>query len=139
IISEAATVVAPTPFQIDITGGEPFLDFNLLVKVVAHGATLGAFMTCMTNGYWATSPEVAIAKLRVLKDIGLQSLSVSTSGPHQQFVPLKRVRQALDAARSIGLPTELKVAVQKGDHDEGGLIDQCKQQLAADVISTFTI
>jgi hypothetical protein len=52
---------------------------------------------------------------------------------------MKRVHQALEAARAIGLPTELKVAVQKGDHDEGGLIDQCKQQLSADVISVFTI
>lgn len=139
IISEAATVSGSAAFQVDITGGEPFLDFDLLQQVVAHGASLGAHMSCMTNGYWATSPEVATEKLRVLKDKGLQALGVSTSQPHQQFVALNRVRQALESARAVGLTTELKIAVQKGDHDVGGLIDQCRRQLHADVVSVFAI
>jgi hypothetical protein len=139
IIAEAATVPGRRPFQIDITGGEPFLEFELLVEVIEYGVSLGAFMSCMTNGYWATSPEKAVAKLQILKDKGLHSLGVSTSRPHQQFVPMRRVRVALDAARSIGLPTELKVAVQKGDFDDGGFIDECKRELHATVTSVFTI
>src|SRR5581483_3495639 len=97
--------------EISITGGEPFLDFALLRDVVAHGTRRGAQMTCVTNAYWATSPEKALALLSQLKDAGLLLVAISTSHFHQQFVKKQRVERALGAARRIKLDTELKLVL----------------------------
>jgi len=40
-MNEAAAIEDQEPLCFDITGGEPFLNFEMLVAVVAHGATLG--------------------------------------------------------------------------------------------------
>lgn len=108
LIREGTVLAEKEPLQISITGGEPFLDFTQLLRVVAYGTSLGAIMSCVSNGYWATSPEAAEGKLKTLKDAGLSLLAISTSSFHERFVSRKRVRRALDAARRVGLECVLK-------------------------------
>jgi hypothetical protein len=135
-MKEAAAVKDQTTLRFDLTGGEPFLDFEGLLDLVRFGAGLGAQVTCVTNAYWATSSERAESLLTQLKSAGLWSISVSTSRHHVQFVPLKRVQLALALARTVGLTTEIKVAVMQSDNAKDGLIDQCRQQISdVDLVS----
>src|SRR5258708_11409695 len=71
LMNEAAAIEDQEPLGFDITGGEPFLNFEMLVAVIAHGAALGAqAISCVTNAFWARTDEIASAKLARLKKAG---------------------------------------------------------------------
>lgn len=139
LMDEAATIEDGQILKFDITGGEPFLDFALLVEVVSHGAKLGGVVTCVTNAYWARTDEFAKRKLVVLKQSGLTSLSVSVSRFHQQFVPLHRARRALTIASDLGISTELKGAITMRDLMSGGVLSEWERSLNADGINIFPV
>lgn len=140
LMDEAAAVSASAALRFNLTGGEPFLDFDLLVRVVTHGAKLGGVVTCATNAYWARSDEITREKLSTLRAAGLLALSVSVSRFHQRYVPLSRVRRVLDIAPEFDLQTELKGAVTQGDLGPRGAIRGWQRELAhADRINIFPI
>lgn len=134
LMDEAAVIwrrerVRGEQLQFCISGGEPFLDFARLTAVVAHGARLGAKVTCVTNGYWASSDEKARAKLAALRQAGLYMLAVSTSRFHRQFVKLERVERALKLAREGGLRLGLKCAITAAeDRGPEGLEHWAREQ-----------
>jgi organic radical activating enzyme len=139
LMDEAAAIEDGQPLSFDITGGEPFLNFEMLVAVVAHGAQLGGEVSCVTNAYWARTDEIAIAKLTQLSNSGLTSLSVSISRFHQQFVPLHRAQRALKFAAEIGISTELKAAVTRADLKVGGLVSQWQESVEAEWVNVFPV
>jgi hypothetical protein len=139
LINEAAEIEDGSPLVIELTGGEPFLDFELLVDVTARARSLGAEVSCVTNAYWARSLEKATSMLARLRFAGLGYLSVSVSRFHQQFVPLDRVRIALESAVALGIVTELKGAVTSRDVEPGGALHEWKQFLDADKINIFPV
>jgi MoaA/NifB/PqqE/SkfB family radical SAM enzyme len=105
-----------------ISGGEPFLDFPLLIEAIAHGHRLGAETSCVSNAYWASSDAKAQGLLEQLKVAGLDLLAVSTSRFHQQFVKRSRVERALRIARDIGLDTQLKFVRTRSDEEDEATI-----------------
>jgi len=139
LMNEAAAIQDGQPFAIDLTGGEPFLEFDLLVDIISHGVRLGAAVGCVTNAFWARDDAVARTKLTMVRDAGLSLLSVSVSRFHQSFVPLHRARRALTIASMLGMDTELKGAVIRSDLNPGGLVDTWAQVLDADWISVFPV
>jgi hypothetical protein len=88
---------------ISITGGEPFLYFPRLLRVVGGCRTHGLRATVFTSAYWATDDEIAADKLKQLARAGLTGITVSTDEYHQERVPLVNVARALNAARECGL------------------------------------
>lgn len=119
LMDEAAQLSQGEPLKFGFTGGEPFLDFELLLKLIAHGKKVGAHeVTCVTNGYWATSPEKARARLTAVKQAGLDVLAVSTSRFHRQFVKIQRVERVLNASREVGLNCALKIVHTQSDAGE---------------------
>jgi MoaA/NifB/PqqE/SkfB family radical SAM enzyme len=140
LMNEAAAIEDREPLSFDITGGEPFLNFEMLVAVVAHGTSLGAkAISCVTNAFWARTDEIASGKLAQLKAAGLTLLGVSVSRFHQEFVPLHRAQRALRIARNLGISTELKAAVTLSDLKPQGLVSQWKDQLRAEWINMFPV
>lgn len=114
IIDEAAGI-EPGPFEIDLTGGEPFLDVEQLRTLVAHATSRGATVTCVSNGFWAATVERGIEVLAPLKAAGLKVIAISSSRFHRDFVAADRVRNAIDAAQRSGLRPVLKLALSKSD------------------------
>jgi hypothetical protein len=139
MMNEAAAVNDGEPLAFDFTGGEPFLDFELLVDVVSHGKRLRAEVSCVTNASWALSEEVTRSKLTRLKECGLTWLSVSVSRFHQEFIGLKRVQRALFAAAEVGINTELKGAISKRDLEPGGALSVWQDRLQATRVSIFPV
>jgi hypothetical protein len=138
-MDEAAAIHDGRGLTFHFTGGEPFLDFDLLLSVVSHGKKLNGRVTCVTNAFWARSDEIARKKLEVLREAGLYLLSVSVSRFHQDYVPLKNARTALEVARSLGLKTEIKGAVTASDLEPDGLLARWRGQLDADRIDIFPV
>lgn len=139
LMNEAAAIDDGEPLEFDLTGGELFTDFTTLREVIEHGARLGGEVSCVTNAYWARTPEIAKQKLAILREAGLSWLSASTSRFHQQFVPLARVRYALEAARELGMGTEFKGAVTQTEMREAGGLDTWERELQADHVNVFPI
>jgi hypothetical protein len=138
-MDEAAAIEDGDPLEINLTGGEPFLDFDLLCAVLAHGRQLGATLSCVTNAYWARSDEVTTDKLTSVKNAGLSRLAVSVSRFHEQFVPRTRVRRALQTATRLGLLTQIKAAVTRADLASDGILHEWQASLDADTVDLFPI
>jgi hypothetical protein len=139
LMNEAAEIMDGEPLRFSITGGEPFLDFDLLRDVVAHAGRLRAWISVTTNGYWARSEDAAASKLAALHAAGLCGVAVSVSRFHQSFVPLSRVRRVLEVAARLGLSTALKGAVTTVDLEPGNSLDTWKDQLDADTVEIFPV
>jgi MoaA/NifB/PqqE/SkfB family radical SAM enzyme len=138
-MDEAAATNTDAELGFDLTGGEPFLDFDRLVAVTRNGTRLGAAVSCVTNAFWARSDDLARSRLEVLRAAGLTHLSVSVSRFHQRFVPLHRAERALRIAGELRMSTELKGAVTKADLRKGAALSKWKRTLDADKINIFPI
>lgn len=122
-----------------ISGGEPFLDFPKLLAILAHGTALGAQMSCVTNGYWASSEDKANQRMGAVRAAGLGALAVSTSRFHQQYVGAGRVARALSAARRAGLATTLKYAFLASESSGRPALRRWARRCGADRIEMFPV
>lgn len=137
LMDEAARLNKDPELYFCISGGEPFLDFDLLLQIVAHGASLGAVVSCQSNGYWAANDLQAHDRLSRLKAAGLDVLGLSISRFHDDFVRRSRVHRALTFARDLGLTTVLKCAVDQDGKSSG--LEAWARSSGADEIEIFPI
>jgi len=94
-----AALTFPTLRVVVFSGGECFLLGKNLDAAIARAHARGLSVRCVTNGYWATTPERARKRLVELKAAGLTELNLSTGDEHQAFVPYERiVNAAIEAA-----------------------------------------
>lgn len=139
LMDEAAALSRGQRLRIGLTGGEPFLDFPLLLDIVAHGKTLGAEMGCVTNAYWATGDDRARTMLAELKAAGLTRLAISASRFHQQFVNRRRVERAFGAGRDVGLWCGLKYVHLGSDPDDADAIEAWARAAGACHVEIFPV
>ncbi|KPL17711.1 MAG: hypothetical protein AMJ93_14735 [Anaerolineae bacterium SM23_84] len=82
------------------TGGEPFLNFDLLLQVTETACRLGIRATFVeTNCAWCTSDEVTSHRLTQLKRAGLQGILISANPFITEYVPFERTQRALSVRR----------------------------------------
>lgn len=99
-IDEACDTI-PTLQLIVFSGGECFLLGKDLEAAVARAHSRGKRTRAVSNGYWATSQEVARQRLAALQEAGLDELNISTGDDHQEFVPFERVVNAVIAGAEL--------------------------------------
>jgi MoaA/NifB/PqqE/SkfB family radical SAM enzyme len=140
LMSEAIAIEPGSPSVFSITGGEPFLYWRELGEMIGTGTRLGAKMTCVTNGSWATSYERAVQKLRPLRDAGLKILAISTSEYHQEFVPLSRVRMAARVAIDLGVQVVIKYPYRRDGVQPDDLAEELGEAIMQHVsMETFSV
>lgn len=103
--------IQPSPYGPDhmslnhglhFTGGEPFLNFELLCDAVEMAEALGIPSTFVeTNCYWASSNEVAREKLFLLKSKGLKGIMISVNPFYLEYVPFERTELASLVSREV--------------------------------------
>lgn len=91
----------PRPVQVHITGGEPFLKFDLLLEAVRLATELGIPCYLETNAGWCVSEDLVTRRLVALRDAGLQAALISCSPFHAETIPTTRTRLALAKALEI--------------------------------------
>ncbi|WP_434133796.1 radical SAM protein [Sporomusa sphaeroides] len=84
-------------------GGEPFLFYPVLLNAVREFSAAGFRIGIVTNGYWATSLEVAMELLRPFDGL-LSNLSLSSDLYHYDEAISFKTKNAIQAAESLGLP-----------------------------------
>jgi len=84
------------------TGGEPFLNFQLLLGLVKTAARLGIPSTFVeTNCFWCLEDEATEAKLQALKDAGLKGILISANPFVVEQVPFERIERAVRIAGRV--------------------------------------
>ena len=129
-MSEAALLSDDGPADFCFSGGEPLLDQPKLLRLLRHGQTLGARLSCVSNGYWASSGRRARLVLQSLREAGLQTLAISSSRYHQQFIPRERVERALNIGRELGLDCHLKLVYLQSEWEPKAEIIRWAEDLA---------
>ncbi len=108
---QLAGTIKPSPYgrdSIDLnsgihfTGGEPFLNFNLLLQATRIACELGIPSTFVeTNCYWCGNDEAAEDKLRQLKDAGLKGIMLSVNPFILEYVSFQRTERAIRVSKKV--------------------------------------
>jgi hypothetical protein len=84
------------------TGGEPFLNFRLLLEATRIANELGIRGTFVeTNCFWCVSDEDTRKKLMQLKDAGLSGILISINPFILEYVPFERTERAIRLSKEI--------------------------------------
>jgi len=110
-------------------GGEPFLYFDLLKQGIKHARSIGLETAIASNAFWATSEESALERLRSLKEIGLGEIAVASDPFHCEYVPLESIRNAIKAAKSLGVFAYSGVTAF--DEEEGNAVVRRAREITA--------
>lgn len=84
------------------TGGEPFLNFELLLKATSMARELQVpSVFAETNGFWCTSDEVVREKMRKLREAGMDGILVSVNPFTLEHVPFERTERAVRIGKEV--------------------------------------
>lgn len=84
------------------TGGEPFLNFDLLLKLVELACEYEIpSIFVETNCFWCIDDEETRVKLQRLKEAGLDGILISANPFVIERVPFERIRRAVEVSRRI--------------------------------------
>lgn len=89
-------------YGLHFTGGEPFLNFDLLLRGVQIAENLKIPSTFVeTNCFWCIHDETTNGKLMKLKDAGLKGILISVNPFITETVPFERTQKAIQAGREV--------------------------------------
>jgi MoaA/NifB/PqqE/SkfB family radical SAM enzyme len=97
-------------------GGEPFLYYPIMLRGIDEAVGRGFAAGVVSNGYWATSVEDALEWLRPLAGL-IRDLSVSSDLYHWDERLSQQVRNAQEAAATLGIPSAVLSIAQPEDPD----------------------
>ena len=90
--------------SVHIGGGEPLLRPDMLGDILEIAANVGVAIDYVeTNSTWFRDPDSAIAILLKLRKQGLQTLLVSISPFHNEYIPFAKVKGVIAAARQADI------------------------------------
>ncbi len=111
VLGKLSNKILPSPlgpnaisinYGLHLTGGEPFLNFNLLLKAAEIANELGIPSTFVeTNCFWAVDESTAEARLAQLKEKGLKGILVSVNPFILEYVPFERTERVIKAGRHV--------------------------------------
>jgi hypothetical protein len=111
ILAQLAETIKPAPAGPDsiglshglhFTGGEPFLNFDLLCRAVELADDFGIPSTFVeTNCFWCVSDKVTGEKLALLKGEGLKGILISVNPFYLEYVPFEFTERAVRIALEL--------------------------------------
>jgi hypothetical protein len=89
-------------YGIHFTGGEPFLNFDLLLGITRMAHALQIPSTFVeTNCFWAGDDKTTEERFRALRDAGLAGMLISANPFILESVPFERTLRAIEKSRVI--------------------------------------
>jgi hypothetical protein len=111
LLSLLAIRVVPSPhgpqtmslnYGLHLTGGEPFLNFELLLKATAMAEALRIPSTFVeTNCSWCSSDEATRDKLHRLRQAGLKGILISVNPFYAEYVPFERTERCIRVSQEV--------------------------------------
>lgn len=121
LIEESAEIGIKT---ICFTGGEPFLDMDMLRFAFKKCKFFRLDATVISNGFWARSVKQASSILKSLE--GHIRLGLSVDHFHQEFIPIEWIQNAIIACNELGIESSIRISHLNNPEAE---IENIRQQL----------
>jgi len=84
------------------TGGEPFLNFKLLLKAVELAEAFDIPSTFVeTNSAWCVDDQSTMDKLRRLREAGLKGIMISVNPFYAEYVPFERTERCIQISQDV--------------------------------------
>ncbi|MGC8878066.1 MAG: radical SAM protein [Anaerolineae bacterium] len=84
------------------TGGEPFLNFNLLVSATQMAEELDIPSTFVeTNCSWCVNDEVTRERLERLRQAGLKGIMISVNPFYVEYIPFERTERCIRISQEV--------------------------------------
>ncbi|ADQ07964.1 Radical SAM domain protein [Caldicellulosiruptor hydrothermalis 108] len=91
-------------FSVHIGGGEPFLNFEGLKKVIHKANENGIYIEYIeTNASWVENEDKVKRRLKELKNLGIETILVSISPFHNEYIPFKKVLKLIQLMDEVGI------------------------------------
>jgi hypothetical protein len=110
-LPQLAEVIAPSPYGpqnislshgLHFSGGEPFMNFNLLLKAVKISESLKIPSTFVeTNCYWCKNDQLTKERLRALRENGLKGIMISVNPFYAEYVPFERTDRCIRFSQEV--------------------------------------
>ncbi|MFB0533316.1 MAG: radical SAM protein [Desulfatiglandales bacterium] len=110
-LSQLGGAIRPSPwgdqkvslnYGLHFTGGEPFLNFELLLKAVEIADQLKIPSTfAETNCYWCSNDEVTRERLHLLRQTGLKGILISVNPFYAEYVPFERTDRCIGISKEV--------------------------------------
>lgn len=111
ILEQLAGKIAPSRYGpkgvelncgLHFTGGEPFLNFELLLKAVEIANQLKIPSTFVeTNCYWCIDDKGTKEKLKLLKEKGLKGILISVNPFYLEYVPFENTERGIKISQKV--------------------------------------
>jgi len=111
VLKQLASSIKPSPYGpenvslnhgLHFTGGEPFLNFELLLSTVkAADELMIPSVFVETNCFWCVNDEQVREKLTALKQAGLKGMLISVNPFILEQVPFERTERAVKISKEI--------------------------------------
>jgi hypothetical protein len=111
LLSRLVKSVAPAPwgsqvmslnYGIHLTGGEPFLNFDLLLRAAEMAGEMGIPSVFVeTNCSWCIDDGATREKLQCLKGAGLVGILISVNPFYAEYVPFERTERCIRISREV--------------------------------------
>lgn len=89
-------------YGIHFTGGEPFLNFDLLLRITIKAHELDIPSTfAETNCFWCSSDETTQERFTKLKNAGLNGMLISVNPFILEWVPFERTQRGIEKSRKV--------------------------------------
>lgn len=99
-----------------ITGGEPFYRVDKLAEIADYARQKNFLVSVVTNTFWASSREAALATVQRLPAIEVYSLS--TDVYHQRVIPFQNIQNAVWALKELGRTYNIAVCTDREDEPQ---------------------
>jgi hypothetical protein len=89
-------------YGLHFTGGEPFLNFDLLLHGVrvAHEFQIPSLFV-ETNCFWCSNDDVTREKLQTLKEAGLRGILISVNPFYAEHIPFERTERGIRLSKQV--------------------------------------
>ncbi len=110
-LAQLASTIRPSPAGpegislnqgLHFTGGEPFLNYELLRRAVEIADALDIPSTFVeTNGFWCRDDEEVEDRLRRLQGAGLRGILISVNPFYAEYVPFERTERCVRVSQRV--------------------------------------
>ncbi len=121
-LPQLAKVITSSPYGrqymslnhgLHFSGGEPFLNFKLLLEAVEIAEVLKIPSTFVeTNCYWCKNDMLTRERLQVLKEKGLKGILISVNPFYAEYVPFERTDRCIRISQEVFGPNVMVYQVE---------------------------
>ncbi|SCJ12520.1 pyrroloquinoline quinone biosynthesis protein PqqE [uncultured Clostridium sp.] len=121
--------------SIHVGGGEPMLNFEGLKAFLEEARDAGVMIEYIeSNSSWYRNEADALQKLHTLQTLGVDTLLISMSPFHNEYIPFQKVHDVMAACRKAGMRVFPWISEYFSDINQ---LDVCKTHTLAEYDAHF--